>query len=161
MSDIIFFWKPDEEYGFFSNWHQTGFHDDNNVYYANSEQYFMAHKAILFEDFETKELIMKTSNPKTIKFYGRQVKNFNESIWNEHKYEIMVSGCFYKFCKNEQAKKTLLNTGNKIIAEASKYDFIWGIGLTKEEALKIPKKDWPGQNLLGQCLMEVRSLLTE
>ena len=161
ISETIFFWKPDEEYGFFSNWHQTGFHDDNNIYYENCEQYVMAHKAILFGDIQKKELIMKYSDPKKIKFHGRQIKNFNESTWNEHKYEIMVSGCFYKFMNNEQEKKLLLNTGNKFIAESSKYDFIWGIGLSKEDALKIPKKDWPGQNLLGQCLMEVRSLLTE
>ena len=159
MSDIVFFWKPNEENGLFSNWHQTGFHDDDNIYYANCEQYIMAKKAQIFKDIEKKELIMKTSNPKTIKFYGRQVKNFNESNWDKHKYEIMVSGCFYKFSKNEQAKKTLLNTDNKIIAEASKYDFVWGIGLTKDEALKIPKKNWPGQNLLGKCLMDVRTLL--
>lgn len=161
MSDIIFFWKPNQEYGLFSNWHQTGFYDDNMIYYENCEQYVMAKKALIFKDIERKELIMKTSNPKTIKFHGRQVKNFNESIWNKHKYEIMISGCFYKFINNEQAKKTLLNTGSKFIAEASNYDFVWGIGLTKENALKIPKKDWPGQNLLGQCLMEVRSLLKD
>lgn len=160
MSETIFFWKPNEEYGIFSNWHQTGFRDDNNIYYANCEQYFMAQKAILFKDIVKKELIMKTSNPKNIKSYGRQVENFNETIWEEHKYEIMVSGCFYKFFNNEQAKKILLNTGNKFIAEASKFDFVWGIGLTKDEALKNPKKNWPGQNLLGQCLMEVRSLLS-
>lgn len=53
--------------------------------------------------------------------------------------------------------KKLLETGTEVIAEAASYDRIWGIGLSATEAVKVSQ--WPGQNLLGQILMEIRSNL--
>lgn len=53
--------------------------------------------------------------------------------------------------------KRLLETSDKTIVEASPYDKIWGIGLKKEAAVKIPEAQWPGENLLGKALMVVRS----
>ena len=52
-------------------------------------------------------------------------------------------------------KKGELFGDNAIIAEASPYDKIWGIGLRSNPGLT--KKDWKGQNLLGQILMDVRN----
>ena len=40
--------------------------------------------------------------------------------------------------------------------EASKYDKIWGIGMTQQEAKEIEEANFPGENLLGKALMEIR-----
>jgi ribA/ribD-fused uncharacterized protein len=53
----------------------------------------------------------------------------------------------------------LLETKPKILVEASPYDKIWGIGLSIADAIKTPKSQWPGQNLLGKALVEVRKKL--
>jgi ribA/ribD-fused uncharacterized protein len=50
-------------------------------------------------------------------------------------------------------------TDNKIIVEASPTDCIWGIGMyeTNPDIEDITK--WRGLNLLGQAIMNVRSVL--
>ena len=84
-----------------------------------------------------------------------EVKNFNEGVWNTHKYKIMYSGVYAKFTQNPELKIRLLATGEKFLVEASPYDKIWGIGYNKSDAL--PNINNWGQNLLGQILMEVRT----
>lgn len=124
--------------------------------YSNMEQYMMSEKASLFNDEETLKEIMKTKNPKEIKMLGRKVKNFNEDIWNGFKYNIVVNGNYHKFMQNESLKKYLLSTKEEIIVEASPYDKVWGIGMSKDdEHAKNPLK-WKGENLLGFALTEVR-----
>ncbi len=43
--------------------------------------------------------------------------------------------------------------------EASPYDAIWGIGLTKDHSDANQPQNWKGLNLLGFVLMEVRDEL--
>lgn len=50
----------------------------------------------------------------------------------------------------------LLSTGNRVLAEASPMDTIWGIGLGNENEKAQNPNTWRGQNLLGFALMEVR-----
>jgi ribA/ribD-fused uncharacterized protein len=52
--------------------------------------------------------------------------------------------------------KKLLATGDSIIAEASPYDQVWGIGLSEEDPLAQNISTWNGKNLLGKILMSVR-----
>lgn len=49
------------------------------------EQYMMAKKAKLFQDEETLEKIMKSKHPKQIKDLGRQINNFDESVWTKNR----------------------------------------------------------------------------
>lgn len=52
-----------------------------------------------------------------------------------------------------------MDTGDLKIVEASPEDFNWGIGLTEEEAVNIPEKEWPGTNWFGLALTELRENL--
>lgn len=90
-----------------------------------------------------------------------QVKNFNEEIWDQNKSEIVYRGNLAKFGTNSGLREKLLSTGNKILAEASPMDKVWGIGLGKEhENASFPER-WPGKNLLGQALMRARETLAQ
>ena len=55
--------------------------------------------------------------------------------------------------------KTLLNTGNKEIVEASPEDRIWGIGLHMNDIRVHDKTKWGGTNWLGIELQRVREAL--
>ncbi|WP_368861540.1 NADAR domain-containing protein [Actinospica durhamensis] len=45
------------------------------------------------------------------------------------------------------------------MVEASPYDRIWGIGLPARDPRATGPAGWPGLNLLGFALMQVRSIL--
>lgn len=156
--EYIFFWGENTQDGFLSNFYPSEFTVDGKKYNC-SEQYFMKKKQELFDPKNIKLAtdIMKETNPKDIKKYGRQVKFFIAEIWDENKVKAMHDGVFAKFLQNPELKAKLLATGDKSLVEASPYDMIWGIGFKKENALK--NKDRWGQNLLGQVLMQVRNEL--
>ncbi|AZL89123.1 hypothetical protein QKC54_gp0719 [Megavirus baoshan] len=130
--------------------------DGVEIKYYNAEQYMMANKALLFGDGDILSKILDEKNPSKIKSLGRKIQNFNNDYWDKYKYDIVVSGNRLKFEQNPKLMEQLQNTGNKILVEASPYDKIWGIGLTANQAIKISESKWPGENLLGKALMQVR-----
>ena len=114
---------------------------------------FTLWRSVLFQK------IIASSDPGEIKQYGREIRGFREDLWNNNKFQIVVKGNEFKFKQNAYAKQILMGTGTKTIVEASPYDKIWGIGLSATDAKKVPESQWPGQNLLGKALMEVRNRL--
>jgi ribA/ribD-fused uncharacterized protein len=149
---FTFFWKGNSP---LSNWHPSVFTHDG-ITFKCSEQYMMYHKAKLFGDTEIMEKVMQTDSPKEQKALGRQVKNFNSEEWLEKCIPIMEDGLKSKFEQNPEMLKKLLATGDSIIAEASPYDQVWGIGLSEEDPLAQNISTWNGKNLLGKILMSVR-----
>lgn len=146
----VFFWG-----GVFSNFYPAEFTVDETKFYT-SEQYFMWGKAVAMNDMESAQKILAEKNPGKCKALGRQVKPYNESLWDNIRESVMYTAIYHKFNQNENLKKELLATGDKIIVEASPTDKIWGIGIGEEDAPYIPEEDWPGQNLLGKALMKLR-----
>ena len=156
----LYFWKPEEKpFGVFSQWYHSQFTDSKKVQYDNAEQYMMYQKALLFKDDVTATLILKCDNPRKIKALGRSIKGFDDKIWNEQKAKVAYAGNFHKFSQKESLKKILLSTKDRLLAEASPFDRIWGIGFKADEADGM-KKLW-GENILGQVLMKVREDLLE
>ena len=49
-------------------------------------------KAIVFEDVETAEKIIKETTPRKQKQLGREVKSFNNKIWNTVREQIVEEG---------------------------------------------------------------------
>ena len=160
--DFIFFWSGKKgkkvTKNCFSQWYPSEFEVDGTIYYY-AEQFMMAKKALLFKDYEALSKILSATDPKEIKQLGREVRNFDPAVWNQHKYEIVVEGNMAKFSQNPELTEFLKSTGNRILVEASPYDKIWGIGLTERSPLVIDPSKWRGQNLLGFALMEVRDKL--
>ena len=158
--DSIYFYKESDKYGYFSNFYKSEFVDKNNIKFCCTEKYLMYMKAITFEPQNTKLLnqILNEKNPSKIKYLGRCVKNYDDDIWSNIRYDIMIEGLRYKFNQNTFLKNKLVDTKNKTLYEASKYDKIWGIGYYPYEAVKKDKQTF-GSNLLGKALMEIRDEL--
>lgn len=160
--DYLFFWghHPSKNgeitKSCLSQWWESSF-QVGHLTYKCMEQYMMFEKARLFQDREIEQLIMNCNVPKEIKSLGRKVKNFDETIWNEVKYTIVVNGNYYKFMGNSKLRKFLLSTQEKILVEASPYDAIWGIKMDERDLNSLFPEKWQGENLLGFALMEVRN----
>ena len=159
---VFFCGHEPNQYGvhIFSQWFpcqfKEQFNEETTITYTTAEQYMMAHKALLFGDDEVYDKIMKSNDPKKIKDLGRKISGFNESVWDEHKFDIVVNGNRLKFEQNPELMKRLLKTENKKIVEAAHYDKVWGIGLRASDAINVPEEEWPGKNLLGKAIMVVR-----
>lgn len=143
-----------------SQWCECCFMEDGILYHI-AEQYMMAGKARLFGDDSAFTRIMNARTPREYKRLGRSVKRYSESVWQAKRFEIVVNGNLLKFGQNEDMKRFLLGTGSKMLAEASRYDLIWGIGMSPGDPNAADARNWRGQNLLGKALMTVRELLRE
>jgi len=162
-NDKIMFYSHGGTYGYLSNFYQSNFIDDN-VEYNCSEQYFMKKKQELFDptNISLANNILTNNIPAEIKKFGRQVKNYNENIWNTMRYDIMKNGLRLKFTQNLDIKQKLINTNSKKLFEASPYDRIWGTGYNAVDTLHFIEKNEGyklGTNLLGKALEEIRNEL--
>lgn len=185
IMDYIYFFGLESP---FSNFHPAIF-KYKDITFVSNEQFMMYSKARNFNDLETAKKILDINNkplvkkfinqeiskaeiisiPENtkewksimaeIKKYGRQVKNFNASYWDSKKYNIVKFGAILKFSQNLDLQQDLLDTHKSLMCEASHKDNIWGCGLTEKEARLIDPINWPGQNLLGKVLDDVKQEL--
>ena len=168
MSDnhpLYFYGHKNEKTGYLSNFYETEFvvvSDGKEKKYTCSEQYFMYRKCETFDPHNNilLNLILNETNPSKIKMYGRKVNNYNEQIWKELRYDIMLEALRFKFTQNEDIKQKLIETKNRILYEASSSDNIWGIGFCYTDAICQDKRNF-GQNLLGNALMQIREELSQ
>jgi ribA/ribD-fused uncharacterized protein len=144
----------------FSQWFDSPF-TVNSIVYKTSEHWMMAQKALLFNDNESFERIINCQKPGEAKDIGREIKNFNNEIWENERFDIVKNGNIHKFNQNRDLGNFLLNTNDRILVEASPVDTIWGVGLAADSDSIKNIYLWRGTNLLGFALMEARNFLSE
>ncbi|MGN1411975.1 MAG: NADAR family protein [Oscillospiraceae bacterium] len=160
----LFFWghRPNKDGSIsktcLSQWFDCSFTIDGFTYHT-AEQYMMCQKAKLFDDEDIFKRILQANHPSEFKNLGRLVKNFNPTIWEKHRFQIVVDGNMAKFSQNPDLKEFLISTGDRVLVEASPYDKIWGIGLSANASNIENPHIWKGINLLGFALMKVREQL--
>ena len=142
----------------FSNFKITLFEIDDH-WFNCSEHYFQYQKALFFNDYEIAVLIKASIHPAEQKRLGRTVNNFNADVWEEVRMSVMKKACIAKFTQNLEARNELIASNDSILAEASPWDKIWGIGLAIWDKKALDPNEWNGQNLMGKVLMEVREIL--
>lgn len=145
---------------YLSNFYRCTFEADG-IKFTSNEQFFHYQKARLFKDETIMNKILATNDPKEQKRLGRKVKNYNESVWARKSYMIMKQGLYYKFEQNPILKERLLSISNARFVEASPYDTKWGIGIGANHPNTASPSKWPGTNLLGKALDEVRDILKD
>ena len=141
-----------------SNWSLSTFHVDGR-YFNSVEQYVMAKKAEMFGDVENYRLIRDEALPWRCHQLGRLVRNFNPNVWIYHCYNIMYTAVQAKFQQNPEMLEELLNTHDDLLAQASPWDYRWGIGCRTDKPGAFDSRLWRGTNWLGKMLMRVREEL--
>jgi len=149
------FWKS---YDYMSNWHLSTF-ELHGITFNCAEQYMMYSKAMLFGDKYIADEVLKTKSPREQKALGRKVRNYDNAVWEQQRFQILYEGCLAKFRQDEVLKKKLLSTNELHLVESSPSDTIWGIGLAQDHPDATNPQNWKGLNLLGEVLMKVRKTL--
>lgn len=148
---FVFFWGNREIY---SNFYKKPFFY-KGVKIPCSEVGFMMEKAIQFNDTDILNKLKTAHNPARAKELGRKIKNYDDAVWNEVRYDRMKEVLIAKF-SDPALKKQLKDTGKRTLVEASPMDKIWGIGMDENHPQVEDISKWKGQNLLGQVLMDIR-----
>ena len=71
----------------------------------------------------------------------------------------MYEACYAKFSQNNAHRRELLRTVGASLVYCDKRDVKWGVGLRATDPRVASQNEWPGRNLLGECLMAVRAAL--
>ncbi len=148
-----FFWG-----GIFSQWHKQGMYDPIlKMRFICNEQYMMYAKAKLFGDVEMMEKIMKSTDPREQKKFGRKVKNFDQEKWETIARDVVTKANYLKFSQNRALLEQLLDFPEDTeFVEASPFDKIWGIGLGPDDDDRLDREKWLGDNWLGIAIGDAR-----
>ena len=161
---FLFFWghrpAPDGRItkSCLSQWFEAPFVVED-VRYPTAEHYMMAAKARLFGDAAAMQRILAAASPGAAKAIGRDVRGFDEGVWELHRSRIVVEASVAKFGQNPGLGRFLLGTGDRVLVEASPLDRVWGIGLAEDDPRAQDPNQWEGLNLLGFALMQARDAL--
>ena len=119
--EAIYFFTPKcEKYGYLSNFYKTNLveevDEETDKLFNCSEHYFMYYKCLTFDptNSELLEKIYYEESPYKVKKLGRQVKNYDEKIWSEKRYSIMINALRLKFTQNETIKATYFLQNQKL-----------------------------------------------
>ena len=164
--DYLLFWghrkQADGSVGksCFSQWWEAAFSVDGEEF-PTAEHYMMARKARLFGDEEAAQAVLKAPSPDRAKALGRKVRGFSEERWVARREEVVFTGNLAKFGQAANLRRFLLETGDRVLVEASPVDTIWGIGHAQGDPVATTPSRWRGLNLLGFALMKVRDRLRD
>jgi ribA/ribD-fused uncharacterized protein len=162
--DFFFFWghtpKDPEvvDKSCLSQWFPRAF-DVDGVRYASAEHFMMAEKARLFRDEEMLAKILESKTPADAKAFGRKVRNYEDEAWGRARLDAVARGNMAKFGAHGDLCAFLLETGDKVLVEASPRDRVWGIGMGASNPDARNPQRWRGLNLLGFALMTARESL--
>ena len=143
-----------------SNFHPAPFEVDSVKFNCN-EQFYHYSKAVHFNDMSTADKILKEKVPGKQKSLGEQVKGFSNVEWEPISTDIMLKGLVCKFSQNTELLRSLVLTGNKLLAEASVKDLFWGTGVSLTSPNCLNPETYTGTNHLGKLLMSVREHCSE
>ena len=155
----IYFHKPDEPYGFLSNWWIAPFVLDG-MRFSSTEQYIMYKKCMIFGDTAAAKAVMATDDPTQQQLIARNAKGYNDKVWKGMRQVIAVRGLVEKFTQNPDLLKQLLDTGDSYLVECAVSDKAWACGISLYDKARFDISNWIGSNILGFALMEVRTMLS-
>ena len=111
-----------------SNFHPAKISYEGHIYHS-SEQLIQHKKAQLFGDEIAEAQILATNTALESKSEARNVRNYDQQIWEESAKELCYEGIKLKFTQHQWLANLLLSTNNDILGEAT-YDKLWGTGVT-------------------------------
>lgn len=115
--------------------------------YPSLHHFFLCER---FKDSPVEEIIRKAPSAWELERLVKEAEEqeYQQPDWNRVKLDVMLLGNYFKFKQNPTARRTLLETDDRILVDHAATDDFWS-----------DNGDGSGKNLLGVCLMSVRSRL--
>lgn len=157
---MLYFNRPEDENGYLSNRYPATI-TLNDIHYQSVKQYTLHQKALLFQDLEAAEKILSAQTDAELDAASRNIRDYNVKLWHGARQIIVFRGLIRKFKQNRDLLQQLLNTRDEVLVGCDPDDPVWGIGISLDDPRRSDIDAWPGQNLLGLTLMQVRKFLQE
>lgn len=186
----VFFWKQGESNGYLCQWYASPFTVSDTTY-ATCEMYMMIQKALLFNDDETVQKMLRTTDARKHKGLGRKVQGFDQAVWDKRtfswfpiispffslsspgrtdqgmgieidKFDVVVQASYYKFTIGRHAERL-----RGMLLATGERELIEASpfdrvwGIGFKQADAMLNREFWGENLLGKALMEVRKRLRD
>jgi len=150
--DLLLFYGSSE---WPSNWNRRGFYV-KEIFFPHGEAYMMYCKAMFFQDPVTAQKILNEPDPYKCKQLGLEVSPYVDEAWAANRIRFVRRGLLEKARHHEDVTNALIDSGERLIVEASRSDRIWGIGLNENDPRALDPKQWLGANGLGEGWMWAR-----
>ena len=138
-----------------SNFHPCKFNLEGETF-NSSEQYIQWTKAKYSNDSIAMERIMNCEDAADCKEVSRDITNLDRIGWAKSAESLCYQGIKAKYTQNNHLLDKLLDTGDKILVEAS-YDEIWGTGQPLGSRDCLCQTKWKSVGILGKILMRIRN----
>lgn len=151
------FMSKGNEYAKLLNCYNGYFRDHKGIIYRSVDQYYIKQKQEFFDpkNDHMAQYIMNSYYAEDLYRHSSTMNNYNDTIWNKNRYNIMLRGLELKFNQNEYLFTRLKDTNKNFLVYCTPYDLTWGNGICIDKSIN--SNTWPGKNLLGCALMELRS----
>ena len=140
-----------------SNFFPVTLSSEGNTY-KTAEHMYQHQKATTMNMPDVAANILQTDKAIDAKNIGDALNQHTDiSKWESKKVTIMRSILELKYHSCKEFRDRIQDSGKKLIVEATGHSF-WASGLPPRATATQPCDSWPGQNRLGQILMEMRAI---
>ena len=122
------------------------------------EQAYLYSKAIQRGQPDIADEILKAPSPSIARSKGKFLR-YDPNWTTDSKKKLMKQILEAKVEQNEDFVDALKATVNTRIVYAHPNEYEWGTGLNEEQSCCTKMKFWPGKNLLGTLLEDIRSMV--
>ena len=149
-NDILFH----SEHAFLSNFFQSPIIKDG-TYYPTAEHRYQAMKCKITKETSKLQQVINAITPQEALNIANMIQDTAE--WENRKEAVMKETIDEKFDQNKHLAKKLIDTGDKMLKEATKNTF-FGIGAMLHSR-EVREDSYNGQNKMGKLLMSKRRQL--
>jgi ribA/ribD-fused uncharacterized protein len=139
---------------------QANIKDENDVVHKSAERYYWYKMAEVFNDETAKKAILEAQSVQDAEEAMKEIKDFKESVWNEHRMKIWEEGQRLKLEQNRWIENLLVFSDKTYIAVATQ-DKYFGTGWRKNRDEANKPIYWDGENQGGKALMRLRKLFRQ
>jgi predicted NAD-dependent protein-ADP-ribosyltransferase YbiA (DUF1768 family) len=128
----------------------------NDTEYSSALQAYEGERCRELGREDKRSQIMHTKSVRTVRIIMKQIEEQvenPEALWQK----VLRAA----FSQNEDLKMELLSTASDILAYADPTSNLYGIGVGLDSDKRLDVRKWPGQNLVGGVMEQVRSALRE